>query len=102
MKTTSLLVLLLASIAAASPDFAIGTESHVTVTGVAEAASITSALGKALSSWQASATAQPEWTSAYSALVEYQETGKHVPEGVTATDRVLTYITTPDWYVSSP
>ena len=33
------------------------------------------------------------------ALIEYQKTGKNVPEGVTATDRILTFTTTPDWYV---
>lgn len=101
MKITSLLVPTLASLAAASPDFAIESrfEWEVTVTGAAQAASITSAYAAAVKSWQASVTAKPEWTSAYSALVEYQSTGKDVPEGVTATDTILTYTTTPDWYV---
>lgn len=100
MKTTSLLIPALASVAAAAPDFAIGTNFEVTLTNTAQAASITSAWAKALSSWQATLTAQPEYTSAYSALVEFQRTGDNVPEGVTATDRILTFTTTPDWYVA--
>ncbi|KZM20368.1 uncharacterized protein EKO05_0006926 [Ascochyta rabiei] len=102
MKLTSFLIPALASIAAAAPDFAIGTQLTVTAKDGAQLASITSAYVKAMQSWQASVTAKPEWTSAYSALVDFQETGKNVPEGVTATDVILTYATTPDWYNAMP
>ncbi|KAF1364539.1 hypothetical protein EJ07DRAFT_172558 [Lizonia empirigonia] len=102
MKTSSFIIPALASLAAAAPDFAIGSNFEVTLTNITQAASITSAWVKALASWQATVTAQPEWTSAYSALVEFQETGENVPEGVTATDRILTYTTTPDWYNAMP
>ncbi|KAF9695704.1 hypothetical protein EKO04_006503 [Ascochyta lentis] len=102
MKLTSFVIPALASIASAVPDFAIGTQYMVTAKDGAQLASITSAYVKAMESYQASLTAQPEWSSAYSALVEFQETGKNVPEGVTATDRILTYTTTPDWYNAMP
>lgn len=98
MQFTTLLTVAFASIAAAAPDFAIGT-TRITAKDSAQLAAITKAIIDAGESWQASVTAQPEWSSAYSALVEYQKTGKNVPEGVTATDRILTYATTPDWYV---
>ncbi|KAF2621712.1 hypothetical protein BU25DRAFT_233269 [Macroventuria anomochaeta] len=100
MQLTSFLTVAFASIAAAAPDFGIGTGTRVTAKDSAQLASMTKALLEAASSYQASLTAQPEWTSAYSALVEFQETGKNVPEGVTATDRILTFATTPDWQVN--
>lgn len=99
MQLTTLLTMAFASIAAARPDFAIGTGTRITAKDTAQLASITKAYVQAMESYQASLTAQPEWSSAYSALVEFQETGKNVPEDVTATDVVLTYTTTPDWYV---
>lgn len=97
MHLTSFLTLAFAAAAAASPDFAIGSGIRFTAKDSAHLAAVTKALGEAASSYQASLTAQPEWSSAYSALVEFQETGKNVPEGVTATDRILTFATTPDW-----
>ncbi|KAJ4362686.1 hypothetical protein N0V95_001394 [Ascochyta clinopodiicola] len=102
MKLTSFLIPALASIATAAPDFIIGSEVTVTAKDRGQLASITSAYVNAILSWQASVTAKPEWTSAYSALVDFQETGKNVPEGVTATDAILTYSTTPDWYNAMP
>lgn len=97
MQFTTLLTMAFASIAAAAPDFAIGTESRFTAKDTAQLAAVTKALVEAAESYQASLTAQPEWTSAYSALVEFQQTGENVPEDVTATDVILTYSTTPDW-----
>ncbi|KAJ8116129.1 hypothetical protein OPT61_g2382 [Boeremia exigua] len=102
MQLTSFLALAFASAAAAAPDFAIGSGIQFTAKDSSQFAAVTKALGEAASSYQASLTAKPEWSSAYSALVEFQETGKNVPEGVTATDRVLTFATTPDWYNAMP
>jgi len=98
MQLTSLLAVAFASIAAAAPDFAIGTGTIISAKDNAQLASLTKALVDAASSYQASLTAQPEWSSAWSQLVEFQSTGKNVPEDVTATDTILTYATTPDWY----
>lgn len=98
MQLTSLLTVAFASIAAAAPDFAIGTGTVISAKDNAQLASLTKALVDAASSYQASLTAQPEWSSAWSQLVEFQSTGKNVPEDVTATDTILTYATTPDWY----
>lgn len=100
MQLTTLFTVAFASVAAAVPDFAIGTQSLFTAKDSAQLAAVTKALYEAASSYQASLTAQPQWTSAYSALVEFQQTGENVPEDVTATDTILTYSTTPDWLVS--
>lgn len=97
MQYTSLLTVAFASIAAAAPDFAIGTGVRFTAKNNAQLASVTKAVGEAISSHQASLTAQPEWSSAFSQLVEFQSTGVNVPKDVTATDKLLTYATTPDW-----
>jgi hypothetical protein len=65
----------------------------------ADVPKFTKAWNDAAKSYQAIKTAAPEWSSMYSALVEYQKTGKDVPEIATATDRITTYDTTPEWYV---
>ena len=99
MQLTTLFTVAFASIAAAAPDFAIGPgfTTSFTAKNQAQLASVTKAIIDAASSYQASMTAQPEWSSAYSALVEFQQTGKNVPEGVTATETILEFFTTPDW-----
>lgn len=94
MRFTSFLTLTLVSTVLA--DFGIGVD-YITAKNSAQLASITAAYASALESFQASMTAQPQWSSARSALIEYQSTGKDVPEDVTATDIILTYTTTPDW-----
>jgi hypothetical protein len=96
MRTSHVLTLALASVASAIPDFAIGID-YITAKDSAQLSSMTAAYLSAISSFQASMTAQPQWSSAFSALKEYQMTGKNVPDEVTATDAVLTYATTPDW-----
>lgn len=102
MQFTTLLAVAFASVAAAAPapDFAIGTDYYsVSATNSAQLSKITKALAEAASSWQASITAQPEYSSAWSELVEFQETHSGVPEGVTATDTIIPFATTPTWYV---
>jgi hypothetical protein len=101
MQLTTLLTCSLLSLGVtALPDFVIATSAQrFTATNSAEYAKITKAVIDAASSYQATKTAQPEWSSMVDALIEYQKTGKNVPEGVTATDRILTFTTTPDWYV---
>ncbi len=65
-----------------------------TVKNAAHLSTLEAAYVSALQSYWAP---QPQFTSAISALVEYQRTGKDVPEEVTATSTLLTYTTTPDW-----
>ncbi|KAH6644672.1 hypothetical protein C7974DRAFT_384074 [Boeremia exigua] len=103
MQFTSFLTLALASVAAAAPDFAIGTPTLITPKDRSELAALTKALYEAASSYQASLTAQPEWSSAFSALKEFQTTATmSVPSDVTATDKILTFATTPDWFHAMP
>ena len=97
MRISSLFQLGFVSIAAAVPDFAVGTQFLFTATNEAQLSSVSKALNNALSSYHASVTAQPEWTSAYSALVQFQKTHDGVPEDVTATDTVIQYASTPSW-----
>jgi len=102
MHFTTLLTVAFASVAAAAPnpDFAIGTDYYsISATNTAQLSKITKALADAASSWQASVTAQPEYSSAWSELVDYQETHSGVPKGVTATDSIIQYASTPTWYV---
>lgn len=96
MQFTTLLTVAFASVAAAVPDFAIGVTS-ISAKDSSQLAAFTKAFVEAEEAWQASVTAKPEWSSAISGLIEYQKTGKDVPKAVTATDKVLTYYTTPDW-----
>ena len=95
---TPLLALMLASTGLA--DFSFGTKTWSIEQSKAAAA--TSAAGSALSSYLSEVTAAPEYSSALDALAQYQETGFGVPEDVTATDVVLTYATTPDWFLAMP
>jgi hypothetical protein len=99
MRFTTLLPVAFASIAAAAaaPDFAIGEGILYTATNEAELDAVTKAVIQALSTYQASLTVQPEWTSAYSALVEFQETHRGVPDIVTDLEAVTAYATTPSW-----
>lgn len=100
MQFTALLSVAFASIAAAAPDFAIGTKEYsISAKDTAQLNQITKAVIDAASSWQASVTAQPEYSSAWSELVEFQETHSGVPEGVTATDSIIQYASTPTWHV---
>lgn len=103
MQLTTLLTCSLLSLGVtALPDFAIATSPQMfTATDSAQLSKISKAVVDAVSSYQATKTAAPEWSSMVDALIEYQKTGDNVPEGVTATDRILTYTTTPDWYVSN-
>ena len=103
MQLTTLLTCSLLSLGVtALPDFAIATSLQMyTATDSAQLSKISKAVVDAVSSYQATKTAAPEWSSMVDALIEYQKTGDNVPEGVTATDRILTYTTTPDWYVSN-
>jgi hypothetical protein len=98
MQLTSFLILTCISLAAALPDFAMAPTKLVTIQN-ADVPKFTKAWNDAAKSYQAIKTAAPEWSSMYSALVEYQKTGKDVPEIATATDRITTYDTTPEWYV---
>ncbi|KAG9202448.1 hypothetical protein G6514_004424 [Epicoccum nigrum] len=104
MQLTTVLACTLLSLGVtANPDFVIGDNvQSFTAKDKAEYAKITKAVIDAASSYQASVTAKPEWTSMWEALKEYQKTGKDVPEGVTATDRILTFSTTPSWYNAMP
>ena len=97
MRFSILLPVGFASVAVAIPDFAIGTQILFTATNQAQMDSVTKALVEAQSSWQASVTAQPEWSSAWSALVDFQKTHKGVPDDVTATDTIIEYESTPTW-----
>lgn len=98
MQFTTLLALAFVSTAAAVPDFMIEpTSIRVTAKDRSQLAAITKAVVEAAESWQASVTAQPEWSSAMSGLIEYQKTGKDVPKAVTATDTIMTFYTKPDW-----
>jgi hypothetical protein len=99
MRFTALLPVVFASFAAAAPapDFAIGSGYLYTASNQAQLDTVTKAVAQALSSHQASLTAQPEWTSAYSALVEFQETHRGVPDIVTDLEAVTVYATTPSW-----
>lgn len=97
MRFSSLFPLGFVSIVSAVPDFAIGTQFLFTATNEAQLSSVSKALNDALSSYQASVTAQPEWSSAYSALVQFQKTHDGVPDDVTATDTIIQYATTPSW-----
>lgn len=99
MQFTTFLAVAFASVAAAAPDFAIGTDYYsISATDTAQLSKITKALADAASSWQASVTAQPEYSSAWSELREFQETHSGVPEGVTATDSIVQYASAPTWY----
>ncbi|KAJ4339882.1 hypothetical protein N0V87_002820 [Didymella glomerata] len=103
MQITTLLAVAFASVAAAAPDFAIGTDYYsITATNTAQLSKITKALADAASSWQASVTAQAEYSSAWSELVDFQETHSGVPKGVTATDSIIQYASTPTWYDAMP
>lgn len=101
MQLTTLLTCSLLSLGVtALPDFVIATSvQYFTAKNSGDFAKVTKALVDAASSYQATKTAAPEWSSMVDALIEYQKTGKNVPAGVTATDRILTFTTTPDWYV---
>lgn len=99
MQLTAILTMAFASVAMAAPDFAIGTKEYsFSAKDTAQAAKLTKALAEAASSWQASVTAQPAYTSAWSELVEFQETHSGVPKGVTATDSIVQFASTPTWY----
>ncbi|KAF3036999.1 hypothetical protein E8E11_005490 [Didymella keratinophila] len=105
MQFKTLLAVAFASVAAAAPnpDFAIGTDYYsISATNTAQLSKITKALADAASSWQASVTAQPEYSSAWSELVDFQETHSGVPKGVTATDSIIQYASTPTWYDAMP
>lgn len=99
MQFTTLLTVAFASMAAAAPDFEIGPvyTSKFTAKDQAQLASMTKAIFDAASSFQASVTARPEYSSALSQLSEFQKTHSGVPEGVTATDTIIQFSTTPEW-----
>jgi hypothetical protein len=97
MQFTTLLTITLASVAMATPDFAIGTKQYTF--SAADKSKVTKAVMEAASSFHASVTAQPEYSSAWSELAEFQKTHSGVPEGVTATDSVIEFASTPTWYV---
>lgn len=85
--------------AVAEPGFAIagGTSILFTVSDVAKYDQVTKDILQAYSSYDASVTAQPEWSSAFSQLVEFQKTHKGVPSGVTDLNTIIEYETTPSW-----
>ena len=73
LKSTSLFTITLVSLAVAVSDFGIGADVTVTAKNAAQLATLTRAYIDAIKSFQASATAQPEWLSTFSALIEYQK-----------------------------
>ncbi|KAF1927113.1 uncharacterized protein M421DRAFT_421979 [Didymella exigua CBS 183.55] len=103
MQLTNFVTLALASVAVAAPDFAIGSKQYsISAKDTAQLNQITKAVIDAASSWHTSVTAQPEYSSAWSELVEFQQTHSGVPEGVTATDSIIKYASTPTWYSAMP
>ena len=86
MQFTTLLTVAFASMAAAAPDFEIGPiyTSKFTAKDQAQLASMTKAIFDAASSF-------------LSQLSEFQKTHSGVPEGVTATDTIIQFSTTPEW-----
>jgi hypothetical protein len=97
MKTTSILISALAAVATAIPDFQIGGDRIVRLDNSAQFSQLSSEYLSAVSTYLTSKTAQPEWTSAQSALSEFQATASGVPKAVTATDTIMKFATTPAW-----
>ncbi|OAG07815.1 uncharacterized protein CC84DRAFT_1161888 [Paraphaeosphaeria sporulosa] len=90
-------------VAVAEPAIAIGETSILfTVTDQAQYDQVTKDVLQAMSSYQASITAQPAWSSAYSQLVEFQKTHKGVPAALTDLSTVVQYTATPSWYTAMP
>ncbi|KAF2124751.1 hypothetical protein P153DRAFT_434987 [Dothidotthia symphoricarpi CBS 119687] len=68
-----------------------------------QASSISAKFDSAISSYAAQVTTQPAYNSAWNELYAYESTGKKdIPEGVTATNTVVTYTTTPEWFAALP
>ncbi|KAL5416312.1 hypothetical protein PMIN04_008206 [Paraphaeosphaeria minitans] len=105
MRFTSILPVAFASLAAAAaePGIAIGETSILfTVTDQAQYDQVTKDVLQAISAYQASVTAQPEWSSAYSQLVDFQKTHKGVPAALTDLSSDIQYTATPSWYAAMP
>ncbi|KAF2834651.1 hypothetical protein M501DRAFT_1020630 [Patellaria atrata CBS 101060] len=78
------------------------TTALATFTNTKDASAAASRVAVAASTYITHLTAQPQFTSAIAALESIAATATDIPEGVTATDTVVTYTTTPAWYTRLP